>query len=273
MRYSALIIIIVLVFAQTSFSQQEINIPKESKKGDFYFYWGWNWSWYTKSDIGFTGADYDFILSNVSAKDRPSPFDFDIYFNPKNVTIPQYNFRLGYFFNDHYSITAGIDHMKYVVQTNQASTINGWINGGTDYDGVYVNDDITIKKGFLQFEHTDGLNYANIGIRRFDNLFEIGFLKFAITEGVETGILLPRTNTTLMNKERYDEFHLSGYGLSAMVGLNIIVINYFFIQTELKGGYINMPDIRTTGDTMDKARQNFWFTQCNILFGFTFNLL
>ena len=28
------------------------------------------------------------------------------------MTIPQYNFRLGYYLNDHWNVSLGIDHMK-----------------------------------------------------------------------------------------------------------------------------------------------------------------
>jgi hypothetical protein len=40
------------------------------------------------------------------------------------MTIPQTNFRIGYFINDHYSIALGVDHMKYVAQ-NQVANITG----------------------------------------------------------------------------------------------------------------------------------------------------
>lgn len=81
---------------------------------------------------------------------------------------------------------------------------------------------------------------------------------------------MPKTNTTLLNNERYDEFHLSGYGINATVGINVSFFNYFFVQTELKGGYINMPDIRTTQSPLDNASQDFFFAQLNIVFGVSF---
>jgi hypothetical protein len=71
----------------------------------------------------------------------------------------------------------------------------------------------------------------------------------------------------LLNKERYDEFHLSGYGVNALVAVNITFFDALFIQSELKGGYINMPDIRTTQFTEDTASQSFFFAQLNLTFG------
>jgi hypothetical protein len=52
------------------------------------------------------------------------------------MTIPQTNFRIGYFINDHYSIALGVDHMKYVMAQNQVANITGNINTGTPFDGL-----------------------------------------------------------------------------------------------------------------------------------------
>lgn len=158
--------------------------------------------------------------------------------------------------------------MKYVLKNGETAKINGTIsNSGTDYDGIYNDDDIVLTEDFLLYEHTDGLNYDNISLRRFDNLFDFNKVKINLTEGFGIGALYPKTNATLLNNLRHDEFHLAGYGLDAAVALNFEFYQFFFIQTELKGGFIHMPDIRTTNSTDDKASQHFFFSQVNIVFG------
>ena len=158
--------------------------------------------------------------------------------------------------------------MKYVVQTDQVVKISGRIDGSQSvYDGYYSNEDIRLTKDFLQFEHTDGLNFLNFELRRFDEIYRIHSLIINLTEGVGAGILFPRTNTTLLNNPRYDEFHLAGYGLSAVIGLNVKFYKYFFVQSEFKEGFINMPDIRTTQSSTGKASQYFFFSQLNLVFG------
>lgn len=255
------------------FAQSISFFEPENRKGQFYVYWGWNVDSYSKSDIHFTGADYDFTLDNVVAADRQSDFDVKLYGNPLKATIPQYNFRMGYFINEHYNISFGIDHMKYVVQQGQKVIINGQIDQTeTIYDGNYVNDIITVKPGFLSLEHTDGLNYINSEFRRVDNLISTKHFKLNFMEGIGAGILLPKTNCTLINNERYDEFHLAGFGLDGIIGLNTEFFRYFFLQSELKGGFVNMPDIRTTTNIADKASQHFFFAQWNVTFGVNFNL-
>lgn len=271
MKYYIFTFLILSTFNQ-AFSQLE-NVDASSRKGDFYVYWGWNLSAYSKSDITFSGDNYDFTIDDVIAYDRQSDFDPKKYLNPGSITIPQYNFRIGYFINDKYNISIGADHMKYVMLRDQTVRINGRIDDtSTLYNGVYDNEEISLDRSFLQFEHTDGLNYVNIGLRRMDHLWDYKFFSLLAVTGLEGGIIIPKTNTKLLGRQRYDEFHVSGYGLSAVLGLNFEFFEHFFIQTELKGGYINMNDIRTTADTSDSASQSFLFRQVNMVFGARFKL-
>ncbi len=258
----------LVTFAQNSTTDNQ---------GKFFAYWGWNRSAYTNSDISFKGSDYHFKLKSVVAKDRQTPFS-GAYFNPSKITIPQYNFRVGYFFKPKYSISFGFDHMKYVMQQDQSVVINGTISGtATEYDGLYDNEVIQLKDQFLQFEHTDGLNYLNLELRRMDDF--LGFSKLnlkniqiSMFEGVGAGVLFPKSNVTLMNFDRNDQWHIAGYGLSLVAGLNVTFFRHFFVQGELKGGFINMPDILTTHFQADRARQNFFFLQGNTNFGVIFKI-
>jgi hypothetical protein len=246
-------------------------------KGKWFVFWGGNRDNYTKSDIRFTGKDYDFTLYDVTAQDRPKGWHVD-YINPGRMTIPQTNFRLGYYLNDHYSISLGVDHMKYVMYQNRAVNYSGnYPNRGAFNENSAPNQ-ILLTEDFLTFEHTDGLNYVHAEVARTDDISKfiklpnIDKFQLNFVSGLGGGILFPRTNTKLLGKERYDEFHVSGYGVSAKAGLNFTFYKYFFIQTELKGGYINMPNIRTTYDSADKASQSFLFFERTIAFGGIFRL-
>ena len=246
-------------------------------KGKFFVYWGGNRDSFTRSDIRFTGEGYDFTLTDVQAIDKPKGWHVD-YINPARMTIPQTNLRIGYYITDHYNIAIGVDHMKYVMIPNQIVNINGTISGNPPFNGTYNNESISVTEDFLTFEHTDGLNYVHTEFSRVDDfswLFKIRNTdKFQInlTEGIGAGILFPKTNAKVMGNERHDDFHVSGYGVSAKVGLNLTFFKYFFLQAELKGGYINMPDIRTTNNPSDKASQHFMFVERIIAFGGIFKV-
>lgn len=267
---------LALVFTMLSGYSQDVPNPlKNGKKGEFFLYWGYNWDWYSNSDIQFEGDDYNFELKDVIADDHQTDWSFDRYFHPGNLTLPQYNLRLGYYFSDHYSVSLGIDHMKYVVRQGQTAQISGYIGAsGSPYDGVYDNNAIVIEEGFLEFEHTDGLNYINAEVRRLDELYSFHKnIQLNMFVGAGFGGIYPKTNTTLINKERYDEFNLAGWGAHMLFGVNVTFFRHFFIQTELKGGFINMPNIRTTQSPSDSANQHFFFGQYNFNLGGTINFL
>ena len=252
------------------YCQDILDSPK-GNKGDFYLYYGWNASSYSNSDISFNGEGYDFTLFDVVALDRPSKFRFGLYFNPKTFTIPQYNFRVGYYITNRISLSIGVDHMKYVVTNGQSVNITGStkdLNSTETFN--YGNEPIVIDNDFLQFEHTDGLNYVNTDVRLSQDLFAIGNVTFVGDIGGGIGFLLPRTNTQILGRERHDDFHLSGFGINGLAAMDIKFYDRFFIKTEIKGGYINMPDIRTTSDSIDRASQSFWFSQLALVFGVKF---
>jgi hypothetical protein len=247
---------------------------KESNKGKMFLYWGYNRAAYSTSDIKFKGRDFDFELKDVKANDRQTPFNWNEYFHPSNLTIPQTNLKFGYFFSDKYSFAIGVDHMKYVLDNSQTSRITGTIsNTGTQYDGDYDNKEIELKPEFMEYEHTDGLNYLNIEFNRFDGLIkykEIITLQSVL--GIGAGALMPKTRANLFEKVYHDEFHLAGFGLNVKTGLNLSIGKYFFIQTEGKLGYINMPDIRITEFSNEKASQQFTFAEYTILVGLSVKL-
>jgi hypothetical protein len=284
------------LFLNFSFSQESLVSQDKytaHNKGKFYFFWGGNRENFSDSDITFTGENYQFTVENVQAEDKPKGWHVD-YVNPNRITIPQTNFRMGYFISDHYSVSIGLDHMKYVMTQTQTANVNGYVNlpssdAGSIYNGTYNNTPVNFFVNFdendqgplppfLTFEHTDGLNYINTEFSRFDDVSKIfkinntDKVQFNMTEGIGAGILYPKTNAKVLGKERHDEFHVSGYGISAKLGLNVTFYKHFFFQAELKGGYITMNDIQTTSSTSDSAQQSFYFLQRIIAFGGIFKI-
>lgn len=255
-------------------------MPKytDHNKGKFFIYWGGNRADYSKSDIRFEGPGYDFTLQDVEAIDKPKGWHID-YFNPVRMTIPQTNLRIGYFITDKYNISIGVDHMKYVMVQNQTVNLSGTIDGYSPFDGVFDSQSTVLTEDFLTFEHTDGLNYVNIEITRLDDLGKLiglnldgDIVQFNTVAGIGAGVLYPRTNSKLMGMERHDEFNIAGYGTGIKAGLNITFFKHFFIQGELKGGYINMPNIRTAPSSVHSASQDFRYLERVIVVGGIFRL-
>ena len=281
MKKTLLVVLLLFLFVSSKSTAQE-SIKVQDKytahnKGKFFVSWGGNRESFTKSNINFRGDDYNFTIYDVEAHDKPKGWHVD-YVNPARMTIPQTNLRLGYFISDHYSITLGVDHMKYVMYQLKAVDINGYYPNPGTYDETLPNDQVLLTEKFLTFEHTDGLNYIHTEFSRFDDVSKyIGInntdkIQINLTEGVGGGFLFPKTNTQLLGKERHDDFHVSGYGVSLKAGINVTFLKHFYVQGELKGGYINMSDIRTTNDPADRASQEFFFFQRIIAFGGIFKV-
>lgn len=257
-----------------SFSTQAQHawFKTENHKDELFVGWGWNRASFTNSDIHFTGDGYDFTLLDVKAKDRQTEFKAETYFGLKTMTIPQTNLRVGYFLNDHFAITGGVDHMKYVMTQNQTVEFEGEI-GDTSYNSIITGNEIVLQENFLRFEHTDGLNYINAELEYHQGIFSSNPFLLKAYGGAGLGALMPKSNVTLMKYPRNDEFHLAGYGLSAKFGMEFIFWRHFFIRFEYKTGFINMPDIVTRKASIDdRASQHFFFAQRNGMFGFTLPL-
>lgn len=259
-------LLIILNFFAINFVSSQ-----DSQQSKFFIYWGWNREVYSTSEIKFIGKDFNFSLKNVSARDKPTTFTLNNYLNPARATIPQFNFRLGYFISEKYSISAGIDHMKYVVTKDQSVGIHGNISiENSFYKGSYDNQQIVLSDSFLKYEHTNGLNCVQLEFRRHDQVYDYKKFHIELVTGLGTGAIIPKSDVTLLNMPRHDKFHLAGFSVSGILGLQWRLGKYFFMQTEAKFGYINLNDVLIDFNKSDRARQEFLYLQYNLLFGSRF---
>ncbi|MBB6501370.1 hypothetical protein [Pedobacter cryoconitis] len=251
-----------------------------SRKGDFFVHWGYNHSWYDNSNINFKGPGYDFTLKNVVARDRQSPLSLE-YLNPGQITTPQYNIRAGYFIADNYSVSIGWDHMKYVVDIPQKVAITGVIGDEIStpgvptgaYAGTYNGQMIDVKSDMLVYEHTDGFNYANIEIARYDDIWVARSRQTSLTleTGIGGGMIVPRTDAHLFGQGRNNHWNVAGYGFSAEAGLKFYVSKHLYFQNTTKVGWTKLKTIHTTGrNDLDKASQEIKFVENLFAIGYQF---
>ena len=269
---------VLMVSAQESDTLQNLSsdlkleIQPLSKKGQMFVFWGWNRAGFTDSDIRFEGADYNFTLENVVAHDRPSKLSLD-YINPGKISIPQFNFRLGYFVKDNLALVIAQDHMKYVMDQDQTVTFKGEITNPVYADKVQNGEVDLSDSEFLTFEHTDGLNYINLGLEKYKPILRKKKIDILWSYGAGIGMLMPKSNVKLFENERSDRFHVAGFGLDARSNINVIFWKRWMARVEGKVGYINMPDIKTTlNNSPDKASQDFMFGQINFGVGYIFKV-
>lgn len=237
----------------------------DDDKHVFFVYWGYNRSAYLKSDLTMHGNGYDYTLYQVVAKDRPSPFDPKVYFNPVKLSIPQFNIRLGYRLNEKWSLSLGYDHMKYVVQTGQDVTMTGTVDSSASakYAGTYSNTSFYLTDQFLHFEHTDGLNFITVELDYVTTLWKSDDKRFWLENrsGIAPGALYPRTDVTVFEHKGPNIWNLAGGGIALRSEMRINLWKYFFVQTTAKAGLLFLPHIQTTGTKGEYAQQNIQFLE------------
>ncbi|MFZ1689139.1 MAG: hypothetical protein WAU70_17080 [Flavobacteriales bacterium] len=270
------LLLLLLLLSSRIHAQDEAIHKSTSAKGQWFLYWGYNRAWYTPSDIRFEGDDHEFSLREVRAHDRPVNFDAKTYLAPSSIWIPQYNYRVGYFLRDHWSLSLGMDHMKYVVDQNQKVLMDGYARptGTGETGGYHGTQEVTLTDDFLRYEHTDGLNLIAVDMDHYDRLWQSRNKRHAVDAflGAHAGAVVPRSDVRLFGEGLNNRFHLAGWGAGAQGGLHITVFKTIFLRSMVRGGYIDLLDVLTTGDDADRASQHFWYVQWCTALGAQFRL-
>ncbi|MEK6614705.1 MAG: hypothetical protein AABZ32_01130 [Bacteroidota bacterium] len=137
----------------------------------------------------------------------------------------------------------------------------------------------SLPKGFVSnFEHCDGLNDVSLEFGRVEQLWIAKNAKHALTVVGTTGagMVIPDSDADVLGQQPYHNqgkktYHLAGYSFSASIGFQFDFCKHFFLQTRLKGGYINLPNIKTT-IIGGKASQHFSFIEPMLVAGYSFSL-
>ena len=202
-----------------------------------YFQWGYNIESYTKSNIHFKMANgNNFTLHHAVAHDKG---DFDaIYKEPGDISIPQYNYRIGFYINKVHSkaVELNFDHAKYVVTDGQKVRVTGTIDGKT-----IDADSILSRANFLHFEHTDGANWLHFNYMQQNTLLLTASKSRPLVTSVwklGAGINIPRTDFTWRGDRYNNDFHIAGYNLSAEAGARVYLLRKLFFEFTGKAGYV-----------------------------------
>ena len=255
-------------------NQQMISITnsgesnKKPRIHQIYFAWGWNRGYHSNTDVKFTTPDGTFTIHDTHSTDRPSPFDPKIYFNPSTMSIPQYNMELGVMFNEKWGMELKQDHMKLVFDNSRPYEITG------DYSHqvVITNEhptnewdqqipvDFSVAKAkkdatWLQFEHSDGYNYASLGAVYNQNLYQTKKENFKIDGrfGAGAGLMIPKTKVMFHQDRQWNwegldnKFHIAGGGVHAEAKLRFTFWNSIFLQAATRGTYIKVKDALVDG--------------------------
>ena len=233
-----LILISVLLQAfsvQAQYRKFSKKKPKNSMaKGTLYAYWGYNRSAYSLSNIYFKAPGADFTLYGVQATDRPS-LKVSEYFNPSSITVPQFNFRIGYNFKNYWNLSLGYDHMKYVMVHGPAYGFSGFtetgLNENENLNGNYSSIQVTTDEKTFHYENSNGLNYIRLELTRIRNMVrnKRDNFTFSLLGGLSAGGIVSFNDFTFNGEKFTATPSLSGFGASVHGGMRFEFFKHVFL--------------------------------------------
>jgi hypothetical protein len=237
---------------------QDITAPK--KRGQFYFSWGYNRDWYSTSTIHFVNnnpeaaKNYDFTLYDATAHDKP---DMEEYWDLGKLTIPQYDFTIGYHLNNKRDLgfEIGWDHLKYVVTDWQNVHIKGQIHG-TPIDKV-----APLNPDTVHLQHTNGNNYLIFSLTKRKNIFTHKHVQVDALGKVGAGPLISYTISTILGDYDPGYFHYHGWVAATSLGVRVSFLKNFFIQSDIQGAFVDYTNTKLGKNHDGLATHTFYSLQ------------
>lgn len=236
--------------------------PAKTPGREFFISWGYNGDSYGKSDIHFSQPSLgnEFTLVDVQARDSKAWTDL---FN-HSLFVPQYNIRIGYFFNEKWGIELAHDHMKWIVKEDQAVRMTGTLNGAP------VDSEVALTEDVLRYQLNNGANplFINL-IRRWRLAGEegrTGYLTFLAKAG--GGFANPHTENSVFGQPNEKGFQFfQGWNVDAVAAVRIHIFKPIYFEFEEKLVYA-----RYSGVNIDngKARHSLKANEFTWSFGWAF---
>lgn len=238
-------ILACLILSSLSFNHADAgpgNKPKKHKH-TLYGSWGYNKEWYTNSSIHVSQPELNnhYTLRHVSASDHPGWDEKSIFKQP--LTIPQYNYRLGYMFNEErgMGIEINFDHTKYVIDEPQTVTLDGTLNGNP------VTTDIL-------FSHSTGFYYylnngANFLLFNFVKRWRLindkqENIKIDMFGKVGIGPVIPHVENSFFGKGNEPHFQIGGWNAGVEGVVRATFFKYAYLEYCNKLDYARYSNLR-----------------------------
>ncbi|MBS1946865.1 MAG: hypothetical protein JST47_03785 [Bacteroidetes bacterium] len=250
MKKTLSFVLLAMVLAPACLKAQERQKPKH-KKHEIYGSWGYNKEWYTHSNLHVDqpslGNNYTFV--SAKAHDHPG---WDAQFFTKALSIPQYNYRLGYFFNEKKGLAFEInfDHTKYIL-AEQDVRIKGAMNGQVVDKVIHWPDDSS-----AHYYLNNGANFLLFNLVKRWHLFSTRDGKFQVDGLTKTGIgpVIPHVQNKFFGQpENKQHFQVGGMNVGLEGTIRATFFNYVFLEYCNKLDYANYWGLRSYQGTVKQA--------------------
>lgn len=261
MKSCLLILLLFIMLPFGAWAQQK----KPVRKGEFYFSWGYNKEWYTRSDVKVSqpslGNDYAF--KSVQSHDHPG-WDEGLFSIP--LSIPQYNYRLGYFFNKKKGLALEInfDHTKHIIQEGSLVRISGTLHNRQVDSTVNFSE----GNGFYYFLN-NGANFLLFNIVKRWKWHESRNGNFRVDALAKGGVgpVIPHVQNSFFGQANDPGFQLGGWNMGLEGALRATFLRHLFLEFSNKLDYASYSGLKTYKGT---ARQSFGTYEMILGLGYTF---
>jgi hypothetical protein len=230
---------ILFIGLALSLNTKAQNTDYAGKKGQLYFSWGYNKEWYTQSNIHVRqealGNDYTF--RNVIGKDKPGWNEKSVFKQP--ITIPQYSYRLGYWFNDDWAFEINFDHTKFQVEQQQLLHLQGKMN-------FLPVDTYLINRGNLLWQLNNGANFFLFNIVRRYQVPRMQYKNFNVSLLMKAGIgfVYPHVENTIFGNSNDKGFQFGGWDIGVEAALRFTFFKYAYLEYCNKAVYARYTNLK-----------------------------
>ena len=232
----------------------------------FYFSWGYNTEWFTHSDLKIKQPELqnNFTFENIKGHDHPG-WDYNLLGKP--VSIPQYNYRLGFFLNHNNSwgLELNFDHTKFIATDGQQAHLKGILKG--TYTDTLIN--FSESNGFYYFLN-NGANFLLLNLMKHYQLSNLKNSKIKIDALFKAGIgpVIPHVDNRFFGNNNNPHFQLGGWNAGIEAALRIVFYKYLYIEYANKLDYASYSNLKIFQGT---AQHSFGTYEMILNLGITFS--
>jgi hypothetical protein len=223
---------------------------QKERKGEFYISWGYNKEWYTRSNVQVNQPELGnhYTFKNIAGHDHPG-WD-DGIFN-KAISIPQYNYRVGYVFNRKKGLGFEInfDHTKFIF-ADQDARMTGIKNSKPVDSTVAFN----APNGFFYYLN-NGANFLLFNIVKRWEVFHLPNENLNIDFLGKAGIgpVIPHVENSFFGQKNSPHFQFGGWNIGIEGALRITVFKYAFLEYTNKFDYARYSGLTVYKGTAKQA--------------------
>lgn len=226
------------------------QVKKHHRQGKIYFSWGYNMEWFTKSNVHVSQPEIgnNYTFENITGNDHPGWND-DFLNRP--ITIPQYNYRMGYIFDrlKGLGFEINFDHTKFIF-ADQNAKIQGTLNHRPVDSTIAFNS----NNGFYYFLN-NGANFLLLNLVKRWHIFQLSNQKLLIDLLGKGGIgpVIPHVENSFFGHPNNEHFQLGGWNIGGEAALRITGFKYIYLEYSNKLDYARYSGLKIYDGTAKQA--------------------